>query len=103
MVAVLLHNPNVWYDLCGWPPKHFSDSLERGTYSRHGARRGRSSARRIAKLQLDPGDKLRRLYREAPSDSEIARSRSALEARRLSRSRAYYAGAPPLTKARQPP
>ncbi len=29
MIAVLLHKPNVWYELHGWSPKHFTDSLKR--------------------------------------------------------------------------
>jgi uncharacterized protein len=29
MIAVLLHKPNVWYELHGWSPKYFSDSLKR--------------------------------------------------------------------------
>jgi uncharacterized protein len=29
MIAVLLHKPNVWYELHGWSPKYFSDALKR--------------------------------------------------------------------------
>jgi uncharacterized protein len=29
MIAVLLHKPNVWYELHGWSPKYFPDSLKR--------------------------------------------------------------------------
>jgi predicted TIM-barrel fold metal-dependent hydrolase len=29
MIAVLLHKPNVWYELHGWSPKHYTDSLKR--------------------------------------------------------------------------
>jgi predicted TIM-barrel fold metal-dependent hydrolase len=29
MIAVVLHKPNVWYELHGWSPKYFSDSLKR--------------------------------------------------------------------------
>jgi len=29
MIAVLLHKPNVWYELHGWSPKHFTESLKR--------------------------------------------------------------------------
>ena len=26
---MLLHKPNVWYELHGWSPKHFTESLKR--------------------------------------------------------------------------
>jgi predicted TIM-barrel fold metal-dependent hydrolase len=29
MIAVLLHKPNVWYELHGWSPKYFTDPLKR--------------------------------------------------------------------------
>jgi predicted TIM-barrel fold metal-dependent hydrolase len=29
IIAVLLHKPNVWYELHGWSPKYYSDSLKR--------------------------------------------------------------------------
>lgn len=29
MIAVLLHKPNVWYELHGWSPKYHTDSLKR--------------------------------------------------------------------------
>ena len=29
MIAVLLHKPNVWYELHGWSPKYYSDALKR--------------------------------------------------------------------------
>jgi len=29
MIAVLLHKPNVWYELHGWSPKYFTDELKR--------------------------------------------------------------------------
>jgi uncharacterized protein len=29
MIAVLLHKPNIWYELHGWSPKYFTDSLKR--------------------------------------------------------------------------
>ena len=29
MIAVLLHKPNVWYELHGWSPKYFTDALKR--------------------------------------------------------------------------
>ncbi len=29
MIAVLLHKPNVWYELHGWSPKYYPDSLKR--------------------------------------------------------------------------
>lgn len=29
MIAVLLHKPNVWYELHGWSPKYYSESLKR--------------------------------------------------------------------------
>ena len=29
MIAVLLHKPNVWYELHGWSPKHYTESLKR--------------------------------------------------------------------------
>jgi predicted TIM-barrel fold metal-dependent hydrolase len=28
MIAILLHKPNVWYELHGWSPKHFSQDLK---------------------------------------------------------------------------
>lgn len=28
MIAILLHKPNVWYELHGWSPKHFTASLK---------------------------------------------------------------------------
>ena len=28
MIAVLLHKPNVWYELHGWSPKYFTDALK---------------------------------------------------------------------------
>ena len=29
MIAVLLHKPNIWYELHGWSPKYLTDSLKR--------------------------------------------------------------------------
>ncbi len=29
MIAVLLHKPNIWYELHGWSPKYFTESLKR--------------------------------------------------------------------------
>lgn len=29
MIAILLHKPNVWYELHGWSPKYFTDELKR--------------------------------------------------------------------------
>jgi hypothetical protein len=29
MIAVLLHKPNMWYELHGWSPKYFTDALKR--------------------------------------------------------------------------
>lgn len=29
MIAVLLHKPNVWYELHGWSPKYYAESLKR--------------------------------------------------------------------------
>jgi hypothetical protein len=29
MIAVLLHKPNVWYELHGWSPKYYTESLKR--------------------------------------------------------------------------
>ena len=29
MIAILLHKPNVWNELHGWRPKHFTDALKR--------------------------------------------------------------------------
>jgi predicted TIM-barrel fold metal-dependent hydrolase len=29
MIAVLLHKPNVWYELHGWSPQYFTDELKR--------------------------------------------------------------------------
>lgn len=34
MIAVLLHKPNVWYELHGWSPKYYSDALKREIGSR---------------------------------------------------------------------
>ena len=29
MIAILLHKPNVWYELHGWSPKYYTDALKR--------------------------------------------------------------------------
>jgi predicted TIM-barrel fold metal-dependent hydrolase len=29
MIAILLHKPNVWYELHGWSPKYYAESLKR--------------------------------------------------------------------------
>ncbi len=29
MIAILLHKPNVWYELHGWSPRYFTDELKR--------------------------------------------------------------------------